>query len=194
MSGLARPRTYAPKGTSLGIVGFLITSVAIPPTLASIAAPYLPHGTDWFGLSLFAGAALSMLLFLPLVAALYSRKYWGICYFFTAGCLLIVCYFAVVVAALACKLGLVPPGDPEQALASTTGMVFLLVTLPAPLLLARALSLRYWQPWTAAATWEPGDERAPAWAAAVTGIGIGNVSRANAVPPVKPQPRRPRAK
>ena len=171
MSGLARPRTYAPKGTSLGIVGFLLTSAVIPPSLASVVSPFLSRATDLVGWSVLAGGAFSMLLFIPLVAALASRKYWGVCYFFVAGCSLIVCYLAVVLTSLVCKFALSPHADARGAYTGTTGLIFLLIALPAPMLLARALALKYWQPWTTPDMWEAGDERAPAWAAAATGIG-----------------------
>ena len=159
--------------------------------MASVLSPFLSHATDVVGWSVLAGGAFSMLLFIPLVAALVSRKYWGVCYFFVAGCSLVACYLAVLLAGLACKLALSPPGDPRQSHAATTGLVFLLIVLPAPGLLARALTLKYWQPWTTPDMWEAGDERAPAWAAAATGIGH-RPQAGETRPPAQPERRKRR--
>ena len=47
---------------------------------------------------------------------------------------------------------------------SITGAIDLVILAPFAWFLLRALRLKYWQPGSLPAEWEPGDETPPAWA------------------------------
>jgi 4-amino-4-deoxy-L-arabinose transferase-like glycosyltransferase len=165
---VARPRTYAPVGTSAGILGFVFLSVGIPLTSALCASPWVHDGfgliVDSFLYAVLGAVAVSAVL----VAGLRSHAYWNVCYFFGVGAIMLAAYPLAVAIGLAVPLGLIHTTDRDLQFANTMGLLFMAALAPFWYLLLRALRLRYWQPWTRPEQWETGDEQASPLAVAVT--------------------------
>lgn len=162
-TSLSRPAGYAPRGTSAGIVGYTLLSVAVPFIALEGLIPVLANGLDvWLG-SILPVIGFAMVLLLVLALGLHKRRYWYVCYLFATGALLLVGYLLGLLTGLAILTHLVPVRHSDLRFASVVNLVFWLLLAPFAWLLLRMLRLRYWQPWTRAAEWEPGDEAPPRW-------------------------------
>ncbi len=161
---LDRPLGAYPRGTSLGFVGLVALAVGVPFFGLQTAAPVIPGGFGlWLG-SIPVVLAFALLPTFVLIAGLRSHRYWVICLFFYFGAGLLAAYAVVLPLALAVVAGAFPAREAGLHAMSVVGLILLAALAPAAWCLLRTMRLRYWQPGSAAGTWEPGDETAPTWA------------------------------
>jgi hypothetical protein len=160
-----RPRGFAPRGTSLGLVGMCGLAVGVPFNVLQCAAPFTVGGFDrWLNAIPF----LLPLPFVPMVLFIIfarTRRYWTVWAIFYLGSGLLVAYGLSLLFALTAVAGVLPVRDSGLLVMPLVGLIYNVLLLgTAAFLLLRLLRLRYWQPGCDAETWEAGDEVPPAWA------------------------------
>ncbi len=163
-----RPPGFAPRGTSLGVVGWLGLTAGVPMAAVLTAQPLLPDGVTVLIAAIPWIVGSTFLLMIALVAGFRARRFWTICLFFYVGMTLLAAYAAILAFALAVVVRLVPFQDPGAYPASVWGLIFALLQMPFAWWLRRALRLRYWEPGSRPDQWELGDETPPAWAMSPT--------------------------
>ena len=163
-----RPPGFAPRGTSLCVVGWLGLTAGVPMVAALTAQPLLPDGVTVLIAAIPWIVGSTFLLMIALVAGFRARRFWTICLFYYVGVSLLAAYAAILAFALAVVLRLVPFLDAGAYPAAVWGLIFALLQMPFAWWLGRALRLRYWQPGSLPGQWELGDETPPAWAMSPT--------------------------
>lgn len=160
---LQRPPGYAPRGTSLGLLG--CAALTLSPFLTTTSLIPVLHD----GLGLYLGALLpNLAICVPLVLAmaigLHGRQLWYVRFLFGWGATGLACYAVGLLIALAVLFRLVPEAHPELRFALIIAMIGWLCFTFCAYWVGRMLRLRYWQPWTRPEEWEPGDETPACWA------------------------------
>jgi len=163
-----RPPGFAPRGTSLGVVGWLGLSAGVPMAAVLTAQPLLPDGVVVLIAAIPWILGSTFLLMVALIAGFRARRLWTICLFYYVGITLMTAYAAILAFASAVAARLVPFQDAGAYPAAVWGLIFALLQMPFAWWLRRALRLRYWQPGSLPGQWELGDEPPPAWAMSPT--------------------------
>ena len=160
---LQRPPGYAPRGTSLGLVGCI--ALTLSPFMATLSLiPVLDDGAGVFLGTMVPNLAFCVPLILVMTLGLHGRRLWYVRFLFGWGAAALACYSVGLLLGLAVLFRLVPEAHPElRYTLIVTAIEWLFLTLCAYWVL-RMLRLRYWQPWTRPEQWEPGDETPPRWA------------------------------
>ena len=160
----SRPPGYAARGTSLGIFGLGMLSVAVPfITLACMLPVYTSAFDLW--LASFPYILGTSFFFMIIISLnLHKRRLWYIYFIFVSGCLLLALYPLGFLFGLMVLLRAVPLQEPSLYKLSFFGVFCWLLTGIFAWWTLRMIRLRYWQPWTTAEQWEPGDESGPRWA------------------------------
>ena len=161
-ASVTRPPGYAPRGTSLGLAGFILLSAGVPFGTLQSLVPVLAHGIDIWLNSALPVFGFSTALGIVIALGFHKRRYWFVCFWFIMSSLLLVGYIIGLPIGLAVFLRLVPMRHPEYHILGVVNMIMWTVQAPFAWLLLRMLRLRYWQPWTNPESWEPGDET-PRW-------------------------------
>ena len=159
-----RPLGYAPRGTSLGLAGWLLLPVGISAGSLTCAAPIIPNGFDLWLASLPYIFGVALLPLVLVAVGLRSHRYWFTCLFFYFGILLLGAYALSLLLAALILMGVFPVLERATHVMSIMGTIDLVILAPFAWFLLRALRLKYWQPGSLPSEWEPGDETPPAWA------------------------------
>ncbi len=160
---LTRPPGYAPRGTSIGLAGFVLLSVGVPFGTLQSLVPVLARGLDIWLNSALPVVGFSSVLGVIIALGLHKRRFWFVCFWFTTSSLLLAGYAIGLPIGLAVFFRLVPMQHPEYHILCVVNLIMWVVLTPFAWLLLRMLRLHYWQPWTRPETWEPGDETPPRW-------------------------------
>lgn len=140
----------------------------IPGFTAMAAAPWLFGGAE-SGLPI-AGSAVGlwMIVAIPLVFGMKSRRYWGVMLYFYTGlfCAISLPISLILLATLYLSTLHHQPPD-YYFIIFGVGLVAMVPFWP---LLVRALRLKYWQPWTRPNEWEVGDEWLADWVFDAAGV------------------------
>ena len=160
---LQRPPGYAPRGTSLGLVGCVMLTLS-PFVATSSLIPVLKNGVDLFLGTMLPNFAICVPLALVIGLGLHKRRLWFIRFFFAWGATGLACYAAGLLLGLAVLFRLIPEAHPEWRFALIVTFLGWLYSTLCAYWVFRMLRLRYWQPWTNPDQWEPGDETPPRWA------------------------------
>ncbi len=160
----SRPPGYAPRGTSLGLGGLMVLPGAIPAAIMESLIPVFRTGIDNLLAVLPICLPIAFIAILVVSFSLHKRRLWFIYFVFYGGCVVIISYATGLLLAAAVALHLMPLQQPDlYKLAFFNLFYWCLLGIPVWWTL-RMIRLRYWQPWTAAEQWEPGDETGPRWA------------------------------
>ena len=95
---------------------------------------------------------------------LHKRRLWYIYFMFISGCLLLASYLLGFLFGLMILFHLVTLHEPDLYPVSYLVVFYWFLTGILAWWTLRMIRLRYWQPWTTAEQWEPGDEAGPRWA------------------------------
>ena len=84
-AGRDRPLGLAPRGTAWGL-GAIVAMTLVSPTGAVFsAATWAPLSLDELIGSVFGSVIFSFAVFMPLAAGLQTRRFWVVCWYYTAG-------------------------------------------------------------------------------------------------------------
>lgn len=163
-----RPPGFAPRGSSLGVVGWLGLTAGVPMAAILAVQPLLAGGTAVLIAAIPWIVGLAVILMIALVAGFRARRYWTICLFYYVGIALLVGYAATLTLEVVVVARLLPFRDAGAYPAAVVALIFTLSQLPFVWWLRRSLRLRYWQPASRPDQWEPGDETPPTWSMSPT--------------------------
>lgn len=160
----SRPPGYAARGTSVGLLGLIGLSAAGPVISMMSLLPVYTNGIDLMLASLPYIVGNCLIFNAILTLGLHKRRLWYIYFMFMSGCLLLSLYAIGFLFNLMILFHVIPLQAPDLYRVSFyIAFCWLLAGIFAWWTL-RMIRLRYWQPWTTAEQWEPGDETGPLWA------------------------------
>ena len=126
--------------------------------------PVYKSGIDLMLAALPYIVGVSFIFIIIVSLNLHKRRLWYIYFMFMSGCVLLVLYLLGFLFSLAILCHLVPLQEPDLYRISFLVVFYWLLTGIFAWWTLRMIRLRYWQPWTTAEQWEPGDESGPRWA------------------------------
>ena len=111
--GRDRPPGPAPRGTAWGLGAIMLVSLLAFPSAVFAGADWLPLNLDTLLGVTFGSVLAAMLCVMPLAAGVRTRRYWVVCWFFSAGVACLLLTFAALVSGCLAPLGLVQRLHPQ---------------------------------------------------------------------------------
>jgi hypothetical protein len=147
-----------PIGSAQGLLAICALTALVPFLVIQSLVPALKNGLDlWIGSFLpviGAGAAAAIVV----AAGVYRLQKWLVGFVFGYGCFVLASFVIGVCLALTLASGLIPDTSHNLHFVHFVNIIEWVIFSPLAWLLLRTLRLRYWQPWTDPADWEPPEQ------------------------------------